>query len=144
MTELQNRLSAERLAVDTLYEAFNRKNPDLLDRALTADWLDIPLAPDQAPGPEGLKSIIRDVIRAFPDVTVTIRYLMQQPGQIAVRAELAGTHQGPLFGIPATGRQVRFGIHEFHRLDGRLITQTWHMEDWLNCFMQLGQFPAMP
>ena len=37
----------EQLAVETLYRAFNEGNPDLLDEAVTADWQDIPLAPQQ-------------------------------------------------------------------------------------------------
>ena len=72
-----------------------------------------------------------------------IHDLLQLPGQIAVRAEITGTHQGELFGIAATGKQVSFRLHEFHQLDGQRITTTWHMEDWFGLFMQLGQFPAL-
>lgn len=142
MTDTQQILAAERLAVETLYNAFNQKNPDLIDQAVIETWDDIPLAPGQGPGPNGLKPIIREFIAAFPDVQITIKDVMHTPGQMAVRGEITGTHQGPLFGIAATGKQVRFGIHEFHQLNGSKITTTWHMEDWLSCFMQLGQFPG--
>ncbi|MEM6050287.1 ester cyclase [Erwinia sp. P7711] len=134
-------LSAERIAVETLYRAFNEKNPDLLDEVVTPEWQDIPLAPGQGPGPAGLKPIILGLIAAFPDVHIQIHDLIQTPGSIAVRAEITGTHLGSLMGIPATGKQVSFAIHEFHHLTAGRITSTWHLEEWFGLFRQLGQFP---
>ncbi|MYM75873.1 ester cyclase [Duganella sp. FT109W] len=137
-------LRAERIAVETLYRAFNDKNPDLVDTVLAPDWDDIPLAPGQQPGPTGIKAIIREFVVAFPDVQITIHDMVQEPGKIGVRAEITGTHQGALFGIAPTGRKVSFRLHEFHKVvDGRLVT-TWHMEDWFGVFQQLGQFPPQP
>jgi predicted ester cyclase len=138
-----SRLATERRAVEQLYAAFNEQNPDLLDTAVTPDWNDIPLAPGQGPGPEGLKPIIRSLIAALPDVKITIHDLVQLPGKIAVRGEITGTHRGELFGIAPTGKAVSFRIHEFHALDGERITTTWHMEDWFGLFLQLGRFPAL-
>ncbi|NDL65672.1 ester cyclase [Acerihabitans arboris] len=135
-------LRIERQAVETLYRAFGDQNPDLIDIAVAADWEDIPLAPGQGPGPEGLKPIIRSFIEAMPDVKITIHDLIQVAGRMGVRAEITGTHQGPLFGIPATGKKVSFGIHEFHEFEGARIKRTWHLEDWFSLFLQLGQFPA--
>lgn len=134
-------LQAERNAVETLYRAFSEKNPDLVDAVLAANWDDIPLAPGQGPGPEGIKPIIQGLCEAFPDVQVKIHDMLQLPGRIAVRAEISGTHQGEFFGIPATGKQVSFRLHEFHELDGERVTRTWHMEDWFGLFLQLGKFP---
>jgi predicted ester cyclase len=140
--QLATRLRVEREAVETFYRAFTDQNLDLVDSVLAPDWEDIPLAPGQEPGPQGIKTIIRSVAEAFPDVRITIHDMVQEPGKIGVRAEISGTHQGPLFGIAATGKQVSFRLHEFHTLmDGR-VTTTWHMEDWFGLFLQLGQFPA--
>ncbi|WP_416414692.1 ester cyclase [Pantoea sp. App145] len=139
--ETVNRLMAERQAVEKLYQAFSLQNPDLVDEAVTPDWDDIPLAPGQTAGPAGLKPIIREFIHAFPDVQIIIHDLIQVPGQIAVRAEITGTHQGTIMGIEATGKSVSFRLHEFHQLNGERITTTWHMEDWFGLFMQLDQFP---
>lgn len=137
-------LRAERIAVETLYRAFNEKNPDLVDAVLAPQWDDIPLGPGQEPGPQGIKPIIRSFAAAFPDVRITIHDMVQEPGKIGVRAEISGTHRGELFGIAPTGKQISFRLHEFHKLaDGKLLT-TWHMEDWFGLFLQLGQFPPRP
>ncbi|HDR9003515.1 ester cyclase [Burkholderia vietnamiensis] len=141
-SQLSERLRIERVAVETLYRAFSDNDPDLVDTVLAPDWEDIPLAPGQGPGPDGIKPIIGSFAQAFPDVRIVIHDIVQVPGQIAVRAEITGTHRGELFGIAPTGKQVRFRLHEFHALDGQRVTTTWHMEDWFGLFLQLGQFPT--
>ncbi|MBR8357878.1 ester cyclase [Burkholderia vietnamiensis] len=141
-SQLSERLRIERVAVETLYRAFSDNDPDLVDTVLAPDWEDIPLAPGQGPGPAGIKPIIGSFAQAFPDVRIVIHDIVQVPGQIAVRAEITGTHRGDLFGIAPTGKQVSFRLHEFHALDGQRVTTTWHMEDWFGLFLQLGQFPT--
>lgn len=141
--EKNHRLMRERQAVEKLYLAFSRQQPELVNEAVTPDWADIPLAPGQAPGPEGIKPIIQAFGAAFPDVQIVIHDMIQLPGQIAVRAEITGTHQGTFMGIAPTGKVVGIRLHEIHHLDGERITTTWHMEDWLGLFMQLGQFPGL-
>lgn len=140
-TDLSQQLSAERIAVETLYRAFSEQNPDLVDAVLAPDWDDIPLAPGQAPGPAGIKFIIRSIAAAFPDVHITIHDMIQEPGKIGVRAEISGTHLGELFGIAPTGKKVSFRLHEFHTVADGLVATTWHLEDWFGLFLQLGQFP---
>ena len=139
--DLSRQLRAERIAVETLYRAFSEQNPDLVDAVLAPGWDDIPLAPGQASGPAGIKPIIRSMAAAFPDVQITVHDMVQEPGKIAVRAEISGTHLGELFGIAPTGKQVSFRLHEFHTVANGLVTTTWHMEDWFGLFLQLGQFP---
>ncbi len=48
-------------------------NPDLLYEVCTPDWQDIPLAPGQAPGPEGLKyQIVFVFLKTFPDLELIV------------------------------------------------------------------------
>jgi predicted ester cyclase len=54
---------------------------------------------------------------------------------------VTGTQTGSLLGIAATSKQVHFAIHSFHRMRDGLIAQTWHLEDWLGVFRQLGELP---
>jgi predicted ester cyclase len=141
MTDLPTQLRAERSAVETLYRAFTEQNPELVDGVLAPEWEDIPLAPGQAPGPAGIKPIIRMLATALPDVRITIHDMIQEPGKVGVRADISGTHLGELFGIAPTGKKVSIRLHEFHTVANGLVTTTWHMEDWFGLFLQLGQFP---
>ena len=132
---------AEERSLHTFYRAFSDQDPDLLDRAVTTDWQDIPLAPGQGPGPEGLKPLIHGFIKAFPDLQITIDEIFGVSGRVGVRAQITGTHQGEFFGIAPTGKSVKVALHEFHYLQDGLITHTWHLEDWFGMLQQLGAWP---
>jgi predicted ester cyclase len=139
--EVHMHTTDERRAVETLYRAFSEKNPDLLDEAVTPDWQDIPLAPGQEPGRDGMKPLIQAFIAAFPDVQVEIFEIISVPGRAAVRATIRGTHSGEWFGVTPTGRSFEMPIHEFHTLQNGKITHTWHLEDWFGWLNQIGAWP---
>ena len=131
----------ERQAIENLYSAFSRNEPELLDRAVTLDWQDIPLAPGQAPGREGMKPLIGGFAAAFTDLRITIHEILGVPGRAAVRAEITGAHTGEWFGIAPTGRTFRMPIHEFHHFRNGRINHTWHLEDWFGWLFQVGAWP---
>lgn len=133
---------ARRAAIETFYSALATRDFDRVDGALTHDWEDIPLAPGQAHGPEGIKPIFTMLAAAFPDLTVEIVDAMAEGDRAAVRVQCAGTHDGDLFGVAATGKAVRFALHEFHAFEGDRIRRTWHMEDLFGLFTQIGAWPA--
>ena len=142
-TSIVNGITPEELlAVETLYRAFSESNPNLLDQAVTADWQDIPLAPNQQPGRNGMKPLIKEFIAAFPDIKITIHEIIGAHGRAAVRAEITGTHRGSWFGIAPTGKSFRMPIHEFHRIENGKITHTWHLEDWFGWLFQVGAWPV--
>ena len=129
--------------IATLYRAFNENDPDLVDRVLSRDWEDIPLVPGQPHGPDGMKHIIRMFGEAFPGARFTIDDMVGSEGRIGVRARVTGLHKGPFLGIPATGNAIDFRLYEFHEFEEGRIRRTWHMEDWMTLFGQLGTFPPV-
>jgi predicted ester cyclase len=132
---------AEINSIETLYRAFTDKNPDLLDQALAADWQDVPLAPGQGPGPDGLKVLIPQFLKTFPDLTIVVDEIVGFSGRAGVRARIVGTHEGEIFGIAPSGKSVEIALHEFHHLKGGRITHTWHLEDWFGMLRQIGAWP---
>ena len=131
----------DRKAVELLYRAFS-ETTDLLDEAVTEDWQDIPLAPGQEPGRDGMKPLINAFRDAFSDLQIIIHEMIGAPGRVAVRAEITGIHRGEWFGVAATGTSFRMPIHEFHYVENGRVTHTWHLEDWLGWFFQVGAFPV--
>jgi len=134
--------SIERTSIETLYRALSENNPALVNEAVTPDWMDIPLAPGQGPGPDGIKPLIGALTAAFPDLKVTIKEMIGASGHVGVRAEITGTHQGEWFGIAPTGKAVSVAIHDFHHLQDGKITQTRHLEDWFGMVNQVGAWPS--
>ena len=112
----------DRKAIEVLYRAFS-EGADLLDEAVCSDWQDIPLAPGQAPGRDGMKPLIRAFQAAFPD------------GKIIVHEMIGGPGRAP------TGRAFHMPIHEFHYVENGKVTHTWHLEDWLGWLYQVGAWP---
>jgi predicted ester cyclase len=118
----------ERRAVETLYRAVGGEL-DLLDEVLTPDWEDIPMAPDQQPGPAGLKLVIERFHASFADARVVLHDVIGASGRVAVRGELTGTHRAEFLGVAATGKPSSITIHEFHHLENGRIVRSWHLED---------------
>ncbi len=122
------------------YDAFAMKQPALLDRILDAQWVDIPPAPDQPPGPAGGKQLLAELTRAFPDLDIKVEEVLRDGNKVIVRSTLSGTQRETFLGIPAKGRTMSIqavDIHEFR--DGKIV-RTWHTEDWMTGLHQLGAF----
>ncbi len=135
-------LTAEEIsAIETLYRAFSEKKPELLDQSCSSDWQDIPLAPNQGPGPDGLKMLMPSFFEAFPDMKIVVHEIVGGHGRAGVRASILGTHCGSIFGVPATGKAVDVAIHEFHHIKDGRITHTWHLENWFGMLNQIGAWP---
>ena len=129
---------AHRAMLETLYRAFNTGAADLLDQVLAEDWSDIPLAPGQMPGRDGLKPMIQAFRAAFADVAFTPQEMLVCGNRAAVRLTLSGRHVGEWMGVPATGRSFEIAMHELHHLAGGRVTHTWHLEDWARWREQVG------
>jgi steroid delta-isomerase-like uncharacterized protein len=120
------------------YEPFNTGDVSIYDRVLAEDWVDHPLAPGQAPGREGFKPIVGFFRTVFPDLQLVIEDVLVDGDKVAVRSTFRGTHQGEFFGIPPTGKQIEAMAIDIHRIENGRIVETWHVEDWLSIFGQLG------
>jgi steroid delta-isomerase-like uncharacterized protein len=120
------------------YQAFDKNDPKLLDKVLSADWVDIPPAPNQPPGPAGAKQILTELRTAFPDLKIVIRDILQDGNKVTVRSEISGTHKAALMGFPAKNRKMTIQAIDIHEFKDGKILRTWHTEDWMTGFHQLG------
>ncbi len=111
---------------------------DLLNEAVTPDWLDIPAAPGQIPGPNAVKPHFAEFHSVFRNVSIVIEEMIGVNGHAAVRAEITGAFVGEWMGVAGTGKECVIRIHEFHRFDGDRIAASWHMEDWIGWLRQVG------
>ncbi len=120
-------------------EVWNRGEVDALDELLTPDYVNhSPSIPDPRPGPVGLKPIVRAMREGIPDLRYEILDLVATGRKAAVYLRVTGTHQGPLFGIPATGRRIDICQMQVEWLrDGR-ICRHWRVTDELGLMRQLG------
>ncbi len=131
---------ADKKNVSLWYEAFSKKDPTLLDRILSTNWVDIPPAPDQPPGPAGATQILVELTTAFPDLDIKIEDVLQEGNKVIVRSMISGTQRGALMGFPAKNRKMSIQAIDIHEFKEGKIVRTWHTEDWMNGLHQLGVF----
>ena len=136
--------NAVRQTVERFYHAVSEKSVTLLRDVVTPDWEYLPPpAGAVTSGPEQMTQMFDDLAKGLPDMKVTIVDLLVSGHRVGVRAMVSGTHHGELFGIAATSKKVEFAIHSLHELRGDVIAKTWHLEDWLSAFRQIGQSPDL-
>ena len=93
-------------------------------------------------GQEGLKQYIMLYRTAFPDAHYTVEDQIAERDKVVTRWSGRGTHQGPLMGIPPTGKQGTVTGISIDRFEGGKIVETWTELDALGMMQQLGVIPA--
>jgi predicted ester cyclase len=89
-------------------------------------------------GPEGLKMFRGQVNAAIPDEHIVITAVGFEGDEI-IEADLVmnATQTGEMFGIPATGRTVRFDVHERCRFVEGKLAERWARVDFEDIKRQL-------
>jgi steroid delta-isomerase-like uncharacterized protein len=133
----EDRTAGEK-TVSLWYEAFDRKNPALLDKIIDENWTDIPSPAGTPAGPVGIRRTYAQLIGTFPDLRITIKEILRDGDKFVVRSEITGTQRQAFLGIPATNRRMTIQAVDIHEIkDGRIV-RTWHTEDWMTGLHQLG------
>ena len=96
----------------------------------------VPL-PGQGPGLEGLKEVLAGLQAAFPDMHWTVEEQISEGTKVMSRFEWTGTHEGPFFGLPATGRSVKVWGMVVDRFEGEKIKDTRILMDSASMMAQL-------
>ncbi len=121
-------------------EVLNQGNMALIAEFYSPDYVDhSPNGP--GPGLEGLKQYFMMYGTAFPDAHYTIEDQIAEGDKVVTRWSVRGTHQGPLMGIPPTGKQGAVTGMGIARLEGGKIVEVWSEFDALGMFQQIGVVP---
>lgn len=131
-----------RTALETIarqfYEPFNGAPVDVYDDILVEDWFETPAPPDLEPGRAPYKANVAGLREMAPSLRIDVKEVLVEDDMVAVRSRLTATHDGDMFGVPATGRTFEIMTMDMHRFDGDRIAETWHVEDWLSALEQIG------
>jgi len=126
---------ARRIVMD----AFSESKLDVLDEVLTPDFVNHNAPPGVDRGIEGVKQIIAMERRGIPDMRCEILWEGQDGNIVFQHVLVTGTHDGPLFGVQATGRPVRWReMHIAVMRDGR-CAEHWGVTDMAGLWVQIGK-----
>lgn len=122
-------------------EAYNANRLDALDAILAPDLISHNMLPGVPAGLQGAKLVHQGLQAAFPDQHTTVEDLVAEGDRVVMRFTVAGTHKGPLMGMPATGKGYSVpGISIFRIANGR-IAEHWGVFDQMSVMQQLGLAP---
>jgi steroid delta-isomerase-like uncharacterized protein len=124
---------------DRTYAAWNAHDPDAVAAVFAADAVVREVGtPQEARGRAAIRERAAALFAAFPDLQLERIELLIDGDRHADRWILTGTHRGPLFGIPPTGRRIRVEGATFTRLgaDG-LVVEDVHLSDVAGLLAQL-------
>jgi steroid delta-isomerase-like uncharacterized protein len=134
----------ENKALIRLYvEAIHEGNVDEGEELLAPDFA---FHVSGAPGPmgsEAFRQLFAGLLTAFPDLAITNEELIADGDKVAGRWITRATHQGELWGIPPTGKQVKITSMDINHITNGKIAERWHEYDALGMMQQLGVIPAM-
>lgn len=127
-------------AIDAACEA---GNADVVDEFLAPDFVEHNPFPGIPPTREGWKQAFMMFVEGAPGYHV-VEDLVAEGDKVAGRITAYGKHEGELFGIPATGKDIRVtGIAIWRIRDGQIV-EHWHETDQMGLMQQLGVVPPPP
>lgn len=94
--------------------------------------------PVDTTGVRALQQVTEMLLRAFPDIQLSVEDLIEEGDKVVGRTVITGTHLGEYMGIPPTGKSVTYDeIFIFRFVDGK-IAETWGVVDVFAQMRQLG------
>ena len=116
-------------------EAINQQNLDALDQIIGLDLL---VRPDEPPGPDAVKSLIRRLHAAFTRLHYVIDDLIAEDDKVVARTHASGTHNGEYGGFRGTGKVVRYRELFIVRIGDERIAEWWVEPNRLSILEQIG------
>jgi predicted ester cyclase len=114
-----------------------------VDDVLHPDYVYHGFAPI-GPGPEGMKTYIRDGLAGASDIEAEIEDFFAEGDRAAARLRIAVSHTGELFGAPATGRRLEVMNHCTYRFKDGKIIEEWDTTEEAKMMTVLGLLPEPP
>ncbi len=124
-----------------IQEGINRGNESVIDELVAPTFSSE--GEMAAAGSEGFKALAAAFRTAFPDGQLEIQDILAEGDKVITWAVFTGTHNGPLEGIPPTGKKVSVKDVDLYRLqDGKVVSMRAHF-DQLGMMQQLGVLGGM-
>lgn len=89
-------------------------------------------------GREPVKKMAAALLKAFPDLAVTIEDMIAEGDRVVARITMVGTHQGRFQGVEPTGRRIEFRAIDIWRVEDGRLKEHWDMADRFGFMRQLS------
>ena len=115
---------------------------EVIDEVFESDVRNSTPLPVEGTGRQALKQVWTILLRAFPDLHITVEDLVAEDDKVAVRNTVTGTQTGDYMGLPPTGKRITYSEMFILRFAGSRIAETSGVVDVLSQMRQLGVAPT--
>ena len=129
--------------VDLTTEIWNTGNLSRFNEAFAAILVNHDPSQSDVVDYESLKAFIAGVHKGMPDFKTVIEDTIAENDKFVTRWVCTGTHNGPLGGIPATGKKLTYTGMTIARVERGKIVEVWWNYDMLGVLQQMGVIPSM-
>lgn len=123
-------------------ELLERGNWTLLEELISEDYVSHdPALPAPIRGRDGLRTVAEGYRTGLGGPRVRIEDQVAEGDTVVTRWTATGRHEGELFGVPPTGRDLTVTGISIERIHGGQIVEDWTIWDALGLMRQLGVVP---
>ena len=108
---------------------FGKGEHDAVRKFFSPDYVVHLTEQDVTGGHKVVRSFLELYQRAFPDLTVQVKILLEGTDRIAWQRTLRARHDGAFKGFPASGREIVWRDVVTSRFDDGLIAEEWVISD---------------
>lgn len=104
-------------------------------------WHNVPMG-EVYDGKAAVRGFLEDLFRALPDLELDVTLRVPRGKYVAEEYVIRGTHSGPMFGLPASGRRLEIRAMSMVEMrNGRLKEDHFYF-DAAGAMQQMGYLPA--
>lgn len=110
---------------------------ETFDEFVSPGFVDYNAPPEQPPGVDGFKHILKRVSVALSDLKVDLLDIIAEGDKVVVRYTAEATHTGSFMGFPGTGKRIVINTISIYRIQKGKIAERWGLIDHANLLRQL-------
>src|SRR5262249_29942331 len=129
-----------RTLAERYLKGLNDHDPDAVDGFVAENYVNHNAY--VADGREANRAWWSTFFTAFPDIKTTMNDLVVAGDRVIGRFTYRGTHTGPLYGVPATGKPIEMHSIDIWRTENGEFVEHWDELNYLELFQQMGLIPA--
>lgn len=123
-------------------EVVTHGRAELLDSFVAEESADGAARAAWASGRQGFRDHLEGLRKSLPDVRATVTDLIAEDDRVVVFWRIQGTHQGELWGVPATGRTIDANSVSLVTFRDNQIVNYSVLPDRLTILRQVGAVAA--
>lgn len=134
--------TGNKAVVRKFYTMLELGDPSLVDGIIAADYINHDYPSQEKGAIDAMRQFVTDFRAALSNIKFDFDFQVAEGDKVVSRYTVSGIHQGPFFGIPATGKRVSWTVTATMGVVDNKIQELWMNWDQLGLLQQLGVVPA--